>query len=286
MSTQTKLPSPFGKPWAVQTDGDLWEQAWIAVSTRGAANQKLRKVKGHATQDDVNAGKATQADKHGNDRSDENADKGVQSMGGVGLVKLANWAARRHASYRQLMARIHKFIVAIATAEKEEREKTAKIEKPVLGYDPSKSIKSSGAIRKEDPSTVQHAKLQAPPPVKGKHKFRHCQCMYEQVHGFLGNRRWAHAHPESDAGGITCAELFILFDTTGERTTKGQHETSPVAIERAKKRKGKTKAGNLNDAAAVAKPTLDEEIKQFKAICRYILNNDLQEEQRKWFRME
>ena len=34
------------------------------------------------------------------------------------------------------------------------------------------------------------------------------------------------------------------------------------------------------------KPTMDEEIKQFKAICRYILNNDLQEEQRKWFRME
>ena len=33
-------------------------------------------------------------------------------------------------------------------------------------------------------------------------------------------------------------------------------------------------------------PTLDEEIEQFKAICRYILHTDLQEEQMKWFRME
>ena len=114
--------------------------------------------------------------------------KGVQPIGEVGLVKLANWAARRHASYKKLMAKFHKFIVAIAIAEKEERENAAKIEKAVLGYDPNKSIKSNGAIRKEDPSTVQYAKLQLPPPVKGKRKFKHCQCMYEQVHNFLANR--------------------------------------------------------------------------------------------------
>ena len=89
-STRTKLQNPFGKPWAVQTDGDLWEQAWAAASKRGAANKKLRKVKGHASQEDITAGRATQADKYGNDKSDGNADKGVQSVGGVGLVKLAN----------------------------------------------------------------------------------------------------------------------------------------------------------------------------------------------------
>ena len=44
-SIRIKLQNPFGKPWAVQTDGDLWEQAWAAVSKRGAANQKLRKGK-------------------------------------------------------------------------------------------------------------------------------------------------------------------------------------------------------------------------------------------------
>ena len=55
---------------------------------------------------------------------------------------------------------------------------------------------------------------------------------------------------------------------------------------RAKKRKNKAKASNINDTAAVAKPTLDEEVKQFKAISRYIFNKDLQKEQRKWIRFE
>ena len=57
-------------------------------------------------------------------------------------------------------------------------------------------------------------------------------------------------------------------------------------MERARKRRSKVKAGNIINTAAIVKPTMDEEIKQFKAICRYILHNDLQEEQRKWFRME
>ena len=56
-SSRSKTKNPFGKPWAVQTEGDLWEQAWAAVSKRGAGNQKLRKVKGHATQEDISAGK-------------------------------------------------------------------------------------------------------------------------------------------------------------------------------------------------------------------------------------
>ena len=82
------------------------------------------------------------------------------------------------------------------------------------------------------------------------------------------------------------ASVFILFDTRGGRTTEGQHVKSPAAMERAKKRRSKEKAGNIINTSAMVKPTLDEEIKQFKAICRYILHNDLQEEPRKWFRME
>ena len=285
-SNRSKVKNPFGKPWGVQTDGDLWEQAWAAVIKRGAANQKLRKVKGHATQEDITAGRSTQTDKHGNDRSDENADKGVQSIGGDGLVRLASWAVGRHAEYKRFIARIQKFIAAITIVEKEEREKTAKVEKAVLGYDPNKWIKSNGTIRKEDPTSVQYEKLPLPPPVRGKHKFKHCQCLYEQVHRFLADRRWAYAHPESTAGGITWTEVFILFDTRGGRTTEGQHVKSPAAMERAKKRRSKEQIGNIINTSAMVKPTLDEEIMQFKAICRYILHNDLQEEHRKWFRME
>ena len=48
-----KRGNPFGKAWGLQVDGDLWEVAWNAVLTRGIGNQYLRKVKGHATDEDV-----------------------------------------------------------------------------------------------------------------------------------------------------------------------------------------------------------------------------------------
>jgi hypothetical protein len=59
------------------------------------------------------------------------------------------------------------------------------------------------------------------------------------------------------------------------RTTKGQHVKNSEAADRARKRKASTKKGNIGDVAAIPKATMDEELKQFKAICRYILNNDL-----------
>ena len=67
--------NPFGKPWGLQTDGDLWEQAWLAVKLRGIGNQTLRKVKGHATEEDVANGISTWEDREGNDNSDKPADK-------------------------------------------------------------------------------------------------------------------------------------------------------------------------------------------------------------------
>ena len=63
----------------------MWQQAWIAILRRGIENQRVRKVKGHATQEDVDAGVTTEADKRGNDKSDENADEGVKSIAGAGL---------------------------------------------------------------------------------------------------------------------------------------------------------------------------------------------------------
>ena len=74
----------------LQVDGDLWEQAWLAVKRRGIGNQSLRKVKGHATEKDVMKGISTSEDREGNDKRDKLADKGVEEIAGVGLVKLGN----------------------------------------------------------------------------------------------------------------------------------------------------------------------------------------------------
>ena len=48
----------------------------------GSGNQTLRKVKGHATEKDVELGIATAEDKKSNDASDKLADKGVEAVKG------------------------------------------------------------------------------------------------------------------------------------------------------------------------------------------------------------
>ena len=113
-----KRGNPFGKPWGLQADGDLWEQAWKAVLKRGWENQTLRKVKGHATEDDIEKGASNREDKRGNDLSDGPADKGVEAIAGIGLVKLGKWLEARQRNYKQLMNRVHKMIAAVTVAEK------------------------------------------------------------------------------------------------------------------------------------------------------------------------
>ena len=120
---------PFKKPWGLQKDGDLWKQAWKAILRRGVDNQRLRKVKGHATAEDIEKGRSTTEDKIGNDKSDANADAGVEAIAGRGLVKLGSWAAARHQRYVKFVGRVQKYIATIVLAEKEERSKRKQVEK-------------------------------------------------------------------------------------------------------------------------------------------------------------
>ena len=56
---------------------------------RGSGNHTLRKVKGHATAEDVEKRISTSKDRVGNDTSDKLAEKGVEAIAGIGLVKLS-----------------------------------------------------------------------------------------------------------------------------------------------------------------------------------------------------
>ena len=126
-----------------------------------------------------------------------------------------------------------------------------------------KWIKSDAEIRNEDRLSTEYVNIDLPPPHKGKHRFTSCQRMYEEVHGFLGQRKWAYAHPESNASGVTWAELFILFDTGGYRTVDGQHIKYTAAAERAVQRKAKEtktrriKCENTLQNSATTKATYD-----------------------------
>ena len=60
-------------------------------------------------------------DKKGNDKNDELADDGVESIQGRGLVYLASWFADRHDKYGSFMKRVHKFIAGVLIAEKRKK---------------------------------------------------------------------------------------------------------------------------------------------------------------------
>ena len=98
-------------------------------------------------------------------------------------------------------------------------------------------------------------KIVLPSPTRGKHRSQSCQRFYEEVHNFLNDRSWAHAHPESTAGGVTWAELFVLFDTAGHRTIAGQHVQYGDAIY-----KGQKQERQRNNDPAEASGMPDKEL--------------------------
>ena len=84
--------------------------------------------------------------------------------------------------------------------------------------------------------------------------------------------------------------MFTLYDLTVNRSEKGHHLKNPEAEKRAEKRRlkarcAKVKKLSLNETTVVTKPTLDEEIKQFKAIVRHIMKYEAEQEKAKWFRV-
>ena len=70
-----------------------------------------------------------------------------------------------------------------------------------------------------------------------------------------------------------------MFDTGGNRSEAGQHSKNPEATKRAKERKEKARSAKakkmgISDTTVAAKPTLDEELKQFKAIVRHVMRHE------------
>ena len=146
-------------------------------------------------------------------------------------------------------------------------------------------------IRDEEHLKLEHQNIETITPTKGKHRFSHCQTLYEEVHAFLKKRSWAPVSEDSEVSGITWMELFALYDITGDRIEKGQRQKDPEATNRTEKRQQKSrctksKKRNLSDIMAITKPTLDEQIKLFKAIVRHVMKHEVKQGKGKWFRMD
>ena len=61
-------PSPFKERWALVKHGDLWQTFAKMVVDRGPQTVAISKVKGHGTDDMVQAGEVRRSDKRGNGR--------------------------------------------------------------------------------------------------------------------------------------------------------------------------------------------------------------------------
>ena len=117
------------------------------MQSRGAHTQTLTKVKGHATEAQVLEGIVRSADKFGNDRADDFADRGADARQdqteGIrpieteisSRIAVAEWLQARHNRYCKFMSRVQGVITAVLKAEREEREKRRHASKIIQGYD-------------------------------------------------------------------------------------------------------------------------------------------------------
>ena len=113
-------------------------------------------------------------------------------------------------------------------------------QKAILGYDPEKWVSTEARIRDEEHYDIDYVDLKIISPTKGKHKFTHCQVLYEEVHAFLKKRKWATIRTDIEVAGIIWTELLALCDLTGNRSINGQHQKNPGAMKRAEKENAKS----------------------------------------------
>ena len=81
----------------------------------------VSKVKGHATEKEVEDGTVEQQDKLGNDEADKAVQEGKNEHL-AGARSLANWLAARQEAYNKFMHRRHNYILRMVQADKEARD--------------------------------------------------------------------------------------------------------------------------------------------------------------------
>lgn len=102
---------PQGKThWKLTSDGDLWYHFCCAIKAKGPASVRISWVKGHASQDHIDAGVTSVEDKAGNDQADLVADEAT-ALYGVDLNNIAKWYAQRAKAYYWFMRKVAHHIV-------------------------------------------------------------------------------------------------------------------------------------------------------------------------------
>ena len=151
---QDKKPK---KPWALQTDGDLWKIYRQHAKAKGVNSIKLSKVKGHATDEMVASKHVKQRDREGSDKADELADEAI-SFFGKQLPELGKRYAERQDSYTHLVANIQCHLVKMYKTRAACRTETGALA-------PHISIRSTLCVSSGPPSRPTRPRSALSPPV-------------------------------------------------------------------------------------------------------------------------
>ena len=115
---------PTGKGMGLLPDGDMLESIWKGIQARGTHAQRLSKVKGHATFEDVDTGKSTTEERLGNNEADACATLGIHEATPGPMRRIACWLLRRQSLYGQWLVNVNKVIIAVLRAENAKRSQT------------------------------------------------------------------------------------------------------------------------------------------------------------------
>ncbi len=224
--------------YKVLSDGDLWEHFEKAVRAKGVHAVRITKVKGHVSQEQVDAQQYRAADKRGNDKADEAADVGTQ-LYGKNVTETANFFHTRHHRYTNFMLDVAKHIVegylihrklTDIRETKEEKEDRRVTYKPI-----------------DYPSCNEPSNLKLYGVTKRFTTFSRKHTCAEDVQHFLGSLKAQHTDDPSKAA--SWLELYILYRSRGY--------SKPIKDDKNKVR---------------ARATVDMQLNKFKSTIRGLSN--------------
>ena len=85
--------------------------------------------------------------------------------------------------------------------------------KAIFGYDPENFVSTDVEARDMERRDLRYRKVKLPPPITGKHRFKHCQQLYVDIHNFLGKGQWAEFDAESriEGGYLDCVVCPVRY---------------------------------------------------------------------------
>ena len=116
------LPEPR---WSQCNDGDLWNQIWIILRSRGPHSVRVTKVKGHATIQHLVDGAVEPIDKYCNDMADSLATYAREHRSD-NMGRISDFFAQRHKYYVSFLTALHDYLLAMLKAIAEARDTHAK----------------------------------------------------------------------------------------------------------------------------------------------------------------